>query len=203
MQIVVRVYVNLAVVYGPGIDIAHPPPGLAAVLASKNAAVLVFDDGIHNSRIAAIDAQAYAACIAGTGILIRKSASQLLPGCSAVRRLVDCAVRATAVEPKRGPAALVGRGIESIGILPDHGDIGNPHVFIYIKDVLPGAASVRRFENAALLVRPPKPPDRRHIDDIGIRRMNSDSPDVMRVRQTHFLPGTAGVRGFIDAVPPG
>src|SRR6185436_3836993 len=43
----------------------------------------------------------------------------------------------------------------------------------------------------------------RDVDDVGVRRVKDDAPDVMGVGKTHELPFLSAVGGLVDAIAPG
>src|SRR5207253_2661611 len=67
----------------------------------------------------------------------------------------------------------------------------------------PSLAAIAGLEYASLGVRSPEMPERRHVSHIRIPRVDHDSVDVHRIRETAVRPGFARVGGLVDAVAPG
>src|SRR5690606_9480297 len=68
---------------------------------------------------------------------------------------------------------------------------------------LPRGAAVLAAEEAALLVWTKGVAERRHIDEIGILRVNLDLADVAGVAEAEVSPGLAAVGRLVDAVAVG
>ena len=58
--------------------------------------------------------------------------------------------------------------------------IGRPRLGALIEDFLPRVAAIRRAKDAALLVVAIDVAKRAHVDDVGVRRMDSDARDGLR-----------------------
>ena len=226
---VVRVDADLhVVVAGPAADLllvgAHLLPGLAAVirpvdfLADHAVARLAFaqflqpvgigharlvrvlDVRVDNERVLRVDIQADAAQHAAG-----QAPAELVPGLSGVGRLVDAAARASQVE-RPGQALLVVRGgIEDLRVLRIHDEVGradHPAVGLDLERLGPGLAAVDRLVDAALVVRGIEVAQRRHVDDVGVHRVDDDAADVMGVFEAHVGPRLARVDRLVDPVAP-
>src|SRR6266404_3963442 len=131
-----------------------------------------------------------------------QSLTQFLPSRSTIRSLVNAAVRPAAIESVRRTAPLIRRGIKNVRALRIHGDVAHSRVVIYLQDLRPRFSPVRRLVNAALRIRPPQMPQRRHVQHIRISRMNHNAPNVTRCAQPHVLPSLSSVQRFIGSVAP-
>ena len=194
---VIGIDANLAEVHRPRIEAADLGPRLAFVLGAEHAAVAVLDDGVNDVRVAAIEVEADAAGVTGW-----KAAGDLAPGPAGIAALVNARVRPAAVEPISGAAPRIRRRDEHLRIGGIHDQVGGAGVLVDGEDVLPGDAAVGGLEDAALFVGAPQPAHRRHVDDVGVLRVDDDAADVLRVAQAHVLPGLAAVDRLVDAVTP-
>ena len=80
------------------------------------------------------------------------------------------------------------------------GDVDAARVFVFVENFLPGLAAIGRAENAALCVRAIGMPQRRHENDVGIRRIDDDFADRARIPQANVLPGLAAIERLVNAV---
>ena len=125
---------------------------------------------------------------------------QLRPGLPAVGRLVDAAAGAGLEQLPRPPLHLVHRRVERVGLAPVDDEVDRAGLVVDVEHLLPGLAAVDRLEDAALLVGRPQVAHGRDVDDVGVRRVDDDPRDVLRVGEPHVLPGLAGVGRLVDAV---
>src|SRR5581483_1242035 len=161
------------------------------------AALLRFDEGIDDIRLAAADADADASERAG-----RQAVRQLLPGLAAVAGLIQAGAGADALKaPGRAPP-LVERRIDDAAARRAQRHINRARVRIERQTRLPGLAAIGRLEDAPLYVWPPEVPRRRHILGVGIVRVNDDAPYLLAFLQPQVLPGRATVGGLIDPIAP-
>src|SRR5208282_3891777 len=91
-QVVVGIDADLAVVGGPRVGIAHARPILTFVVAAKDSALGLLDEGTKDVGIAEVDGQADASHVAAVGI--GKPFGQFLPSGAAVDGLVNASAGA-------------------------------------------------------------------------------------------------------------
>ena len=194
-QVVAGIDDELAVIGGAGIDVAHFLPGFALVLAAECAALGIFDQGINDVGILAVDGESDAA-----GIAFRQILGQFFPSGAAIRGFVNPAAGATAVVTVRSAAALIGCGVKSIGTLRIHGDIHDAGIIIDEKNAIPGFAAIGGFIEAALRIRSPQTAECRDVNHVWIRGMNHDAADVAGGVEAHLIPSLAAVSGFVNTV---
>ena len=194
---VIRIDADLAVVHGPRIQAVNLRPGFALVFGAKYAAFLVLDGRIHDVGVAAEDVEADS-----PHRTLGKAVAQLPPGAPTVDGLVDPAMGTPAVEAPRTASALIGRGIQHLGIGRVHRQIDRAGVLIQAEHVLPVPSAVDRHEHSTLRVCTPQVSERGYVDDIGILRVDDDAADVVRLAKPHVLPCPAAVGRLVDAIAP-
>src|SRR5437016_1782960 len=168
----------------------------AAVIAAVEAALLGFDERIHNVRIGAGNGHADAAERA----LGHAVAFDALPGSAVVVRTVKAVFVAATVERPGRAVAFPHCGEEDVGILRIENDVDAAGAVVEVENFLPGFAAVAGAEDAALVVRTVGMAESGYKSDIGIRRMDDDLADVARVFQPNVVPGLAAVVRTIDAI---
>src|SRR5262249_6743101 len=89
------------------------------------------------------------------------------------------------------------------GIVGIHRQIDRAGIGAAIEDLLPAPAAVARTEDAALLVGAENVAQRRHIDEVGVRRMDADAADMLGRAQPDIRPGAAGIARLVEAVAIG
>ena len=129
-------------------------------------------------------------------------AADIRPTVPAVRRLPQPAVRAAADQFPEVTVYLPYRSIEYAGIVHIQRQVHRPRPLAHMQDALPGGASVSRPVHAALIVRPERMPQRRHIRHVGVARMDADLPNMVAVPQPYVLPRLTAVSGPVNPVPP-
>src|SRR5262245_43763315 len=197
--VVVGIDGRLAVVHRPRIGRAHPLPGGTGILGPIRAARRgVLDGGDEHVGLRARQRQADASLVAG-----RDAVLELLPRSAGVDALVDGAAWTAAVEPERLAQALIGRGIEHLGIAWIHHEIRRAGERIHEEHLGPRATRIRRLEDTALGVFSPEVPHRRNVGDIRIRGIEHDAADRTRIVQTEIRPRVAAVSGPVHAAAPG
>ena len=122
---------------------------------------------------------------------------------AAVGGLVETAAGPAAVHAPRRPPALVGRGVEHLAIAGIHRHVDDAGVLVDELHLGPRRAAVGGLEHPALGVGTPQPPERRHVDGVGIHRIDNHAADVLRVAQAHVRPRAAAVARLVDAVAEG
>ena len=125
------------------------------------------------------------------------------PGVAPVRRLVETAVRPAARELEGLPQRLPHGRVHDAGVRRVQRQVDCAGLVALVQHLLPRIAAVLRPEHPALLVRPERVPESSDVDQVRVRRMDSDPRDVPRVLQTHVLPRLARVRGPVHAVAVG
>ncbi len=172
-------------------------PGGAGVIGDEDAAVLVFHDGVDAIGIAAGDGDADLSDDAGGHAGI---AGDLGPVVAAVGGFEEAAGGAAAGEAPRRAVGVPDGGVENVGVGRVEAEIDGAGAIVAKEDFGPGLAAVFRAEDAAFLVGAVGVAERGDVDDVGIRRMNANAGDGLRVAEPDVLPGLAGVDGFVDAV---
>src|SRR4030095_6193653 len=133
----------------------------------------------------------------------RDAVLELFPRGAGVDALVDGATRTAAIEPERLAQALIGRGIEDLGVAWIHHEIGRAGERIHEEHLGPRATRIRRLEDTALGVFGPEVPDRRNVGHVGVRGIENDTADRTRIVQTEIRPRVAAVSGPVHAAAPG
>ena len=94
---------------------------------------------------------------------------------------------------------------EDLRVLRIHDEVGradHPAVGLDLERLRPGLAAVDRLVDAALVVRRVEVAERRHVDDVGVHRVDDDAADVVGVFEAHVRPRLARVGRLVDAVAP-
>ncbi len=123
-----------------------------------------------------------------------------IPCIAAVRALEQAAPRSAAIHAPRLAADLPEARIQHPRIARVHRQVHRARLVVALQNLLPGRAAVRRPVHAAHLVRPPQVPHRRHVDDVGILRVDPDRTDVIAILQPHVLPRAPRIHRFVDPV---
>ncbi len=100
------------------------------------------------------------------------------------------------------PLFIVGRSIQHVRIIPVHGQVDHSDFLVIVQDFPPGFSSIRGFKHSAFLIGGKKMTLCGHVDDIRVGGMDKDSPDMMRIFQSHVGECLAAVCGFINPVAP-
>ena len=212
--VVARVDGDLAGVHGTRVPVAHQLPRVAPVLGAIDAgaplgvgrgrvvAVPLLDAHVDNARVAAVDGDADAPDHVFGESARDAGAGQPLPGVAAVHAAVERAAGAASVEAPRAALALVGGGVDDIGLVGVERDVHGAGVLVDLQDGLPGGAAVGAAVEAALLVRTPEVAHGGDVDEVRVVRVQRDAPDMLAVAQPHVGPGLAAVRALVDAVAP-
>src|SRR3974390_1223978 len=103
-------------------------------------------------------------------------AGQLPPGEAAISRFVEPATRAAAVEDPRLAAHLPQRCVHNTGVLRVKRNVDGAGVLVLVEDLLPGLATVRGAEEAALGVGAPGVSECGNQYHVGIVWINDDPP---------------------------
>ena len=196
----VRVGEDLLIVVGAGaaadVGIALFP-ALAPVGRPVEALVLRrgLDRGVDDARVDGGDGQADFADIAGG-----EPDRELAPGLAGVLAFVDARFGAAADERGDAAAALIGGGVDDVGIGGVELGRSDARVFGDREDEGPGLAAVGGLVEAALAARGPERALGRDVNDVGIARVDQDPADVLGLGEAHVGPGLAAVQALVDAV---
>jgi hypothetical protein len=90
-------------------------------------------------------------------------------------------------------------GEEEARVARAHGQIHRTGTIADKEHLLPALAAVGRAEDAPLLVGSEDVTQRRHVDQVGVLRVDPDAGDLTRIVETHMGPVLAGVGGTVEA----
>jgi len=114
--VVIRINPNLTEIHRARIGIAHLRPGCASIFRTIHAALFcVFDSGVHDVWIAAIDIKPYPSHGA-----FGNAFREFSPRAPGIRGLIDRAAIATSVKAPRRAATLIGRRVNDFVIRRVH-----------------------------------------------------------------------------------
>ncbi len=130
----------------------------------------------------------------------RQPLGQLRPLRAAVGRLVEPALGTAADQLSDRAAPLIRRGVEDVGVLRIHRDVGDAGVGADRQHRLPRLAAVGRLVEAAVAAGAPQRADGADVDDVGVARIDEDVLDVLGVLEPHARPRLAGIGRLVDAV---
>src|SRR5262249_20215670 len=128
---------------------------------------------------------------------------QLGPGVAAVGRAVDTAAGTAAGQEMGAALRLPEGGVEDARVGRVHREVDRAGFVAPEEELLPALAAVLRTIDAALAVRPPGVAERRHVDEVGVLRVDTDAGDVARLGEAEVLPAPAAVGRAVDAVAVG
>src|SRR5579872_2379630 len=95
-------------------------------------------------------------------------------------------------------------GQQNVGIGGVHDHVGAAGVVVDLDEAgRPGLAAVGGFIEAALTAALPERTGRRHVNHVGIARIDHDAGDVLGVLEAYIAPGAAGVFTFVNTVAIG
>ena len=97
---------------------------------------------------------------------------------------------------------MIHRRNQDIRVLWIHHDIGTAREVIDKQNALPGLTAIRRLVDATLFISAPETAHCRYIEDIRVRRMYDNTPDVLGLLKTDMGKGIATIRGLIHPVAP-
>jgi hypothetical protein len=97
-------------------------------------------------------------------------------------------------------AALVGSGVENVGIAWIHEDLGDTGVFTDSEDSFPSQAAIGGFVEAAIAAGRPEGALGGDVNDFGIARVNKNPLDVFGMFEAGARPGFAAVGAFVNAI---
>src|SRR5262249_2059778 len=119
---------------------------------------------------------------------------------AAVGGFVEGAFRAAVDHRPDVAAALIRRGDDHVRIARIENDVCDAGVFAHVEDLVPGFATVRGIVGAAVAAGGPGGALRRHVDHVGVPRVDDDLANVLRLFEADVLPGFAAIVGAVDAV---
>ncbi len=155
--------------------------------------------GVHR-RDAHPDAPHHGPVLVLLGILEGRQSLHLLPGVTAVGRLVNAALGAPVDE---GPGLALEAphgGVELPRIPRVHREVDRSRAIGHEEDLLPGPSSVLRPVDASFLVAAEGVAQHRDVHQIGVPRVNPDASDQARLGETEVRPALAGVGRSVHAV---
>ena len=127
--------------------------------------------------------------------LIRKTvALNSRPCLSGVRSSPNTRARTATIKTPRGPPALIRCCVKRFVVDRIHHEIGEASVLIDEFRVVPGFATVGCLIDSALFVWSKQVAQHRDVNHVRISRINNDSSDRLRIRETHLGESLAGVR---------
>jgi hypothetical protein len=100
-------------------------------------------------------------------------------------------------------AALVGRGVQGVGIAGIHPHLVGAGVVIHVQDALPGVTAVGGLVQAAVAAGAPEWALGRDVDHVGVARIDGDAADVLGFGQADVGPALTAVQALVDAVAKG
>src|SRR6185312_6113741 len=161
----------------------------AGIIGTVQAATgLGFDQGIDPLRIGRRDRD-----IAFSEQAIRQSPAKFGPVVATVGALVQTAVTRTTDDGPGLALAVPHAGVDDVRVAWLQLEVRGPHAVGNKQHLVPGLATVPRAEDAAFGVVREGVADGRHIDDVGIGRIDVYRGDLARVAQADVLPGLAGI----------
>ncbi len=175
-------------------------PALAAVGRAEEAALALgrLDHGVDPVGSRRSHRQADAA-----ELDLGQTRGDLAPAPAAVGGLVDRRLRAAVDQGPDVAPALVGGGVDGVGIVRVEGDVRHAGVVRDREHLRPVGAAVGRLVEAAIAARAPERPLGGDPDDVGVARVDQDPADVLRALQSDILPALAAVDRLVDAVAVG
>src|SRR5262249_9525044 len=154
-----------------------------------------FNHHVHDVRIAVRDLDVHAALVR----LGEAAAFDLAPRVAAVRRLPERGAWPAALQVVRTAHAFPARRVQRIRVARIHRDVDEAGLVAYEFAQLPRLAAVGGLVEAALGIRRPCRADGGDVDDVGIRRVDNDASDVLRLLEAERLPGESTVGGLVHA----
>ena len=131
------------------------------------------------------------------------TAADVRPRVAAVGGPPEPRVRASARHRPRHALGLPHRREQHARVVRIQREVDGPRPLAPEEHVLPGGAAVAGAEHAALAVRAPGMPQRRHVHGVGVSRVHAHPADVAAIAEAEVPPRAAPVVGAIDAVAVG
>src|SRR6185437_5278574 len=126
--------------------------------------------------------------------------SELCPGRATIRALEDAAAGATAdQDPRLAPRLPEGR-VERPRIRGVHDEVDDPRRVVAKEDLVPRLAAIRGLVDAALGIGGPDMPERSHVYDVGIVRIDTHARDLARLREADVRPRLPAISGLVYAI---
>jgi hypothetical protein len=194
-----RIADHLAVVPCGAVLIVLQAPGGSAVVAAIQPVRrrLGMHHRVQHARPRFANAQADPADVAG-----RKSAVELRPRMTSVRRLVDPTFGPGRQESVLPALTLLRRRIEHVGVGRVHRQVAETGVPADLLRIRPRLSAVGRLVEATLAAGGPEWPERGDVDDVRIARVDDDPADVLRPWKHRRRPGLSAVGRLVDARAP-
>ena len=173
-------------------------PRLAAVGRPKHAALVErrVDDGVEHVRVGRRDGEADP-----PHLHLGQAAVHLAPGLAGVGGLVDRRLGAAVDQRPHVPAALVGRRVQHVGVARVEVDLADARVRATVEHGVPGPAAVGGLVQAAVAARRPQRSLGRHVDHVGVARVDADHADVLGLPRPMFFQDVPPSQGLVDPVP--
>ncbi len=175
--------------------IVGAPPTRSRIIRSKNPAVARLNGRINNARIAGCyghtDLSEHSSC---ESAVVRN----LRPVCAGVVRLVEAAARTAARELPWNALRLPQRGIYRFCVVRVDRHINTAGVRVDEQYLAPRFPAISRLEDTAFCVRFENMTHCRHVDDIGIVRIDRDAFRDMCVGESGIRPRFSGIGRFVQ-----
>ncbi len=172
-------------------------PGLAAILGAIEASArLGFDQ-----RIEPVGRRRAHANVGAAEQASRQAARKLGPGVTAIDGLVEAAILAARGDCPRPANAVPHRGIERLGIIGGHFQIGRAKRLVDEQHLRPGLAAVAGAIDAAILAIGKGVAGAGHEHFIRVGRVDADGGNLADIAQADERPGLGAVHRFPDAAP--
>ena len=195
-----RIAAHLAVIPRRAIAGVHQLPRAAGVVAAIQAVGgrLRVHRGVYRAWAGAAHRKADAADLAS-----RQTVGELGPRFGAVDGLPDGAFRTTGQKSILATFTLQRRGVKHIGVGGIHYEFRKSRLCGDRLGVRPGLAAIDRLEETAVATRRPERSHGGDVHDVGITRIDHDTPDVLRFRQHRSGPRLSAIGGLENAHAPG
>ena len=172
-------------------------PAFSTVVRAEKAALAPggLDRGVENIGIDRRDRQADAPLVA-----VGKPLVDLPPRLAGVGRSVEARLGPAVDQRPDVSPALVGGGIEDVGIPRIEQDVGHARVLADREHGLPGLAAVGGLVQPPVAARFPERSLSGHVNHIRVPRVDEDLGDVLRAFQPHLGEAGAAVDGFVKSI---
>ena len=182
----------------PDVPVAvHEFPRRPPVVGPVQPSPLGLDVGPHPVRIRARDRNRDLAQHPGWEPWV---AREFAPRVAAIGGLEDPRSLAAAPQAPRLAIHLPQRRVEDVRIARIHDEVDGPRALVAEEHPLPRLASVGGPEDAALGVGSEGVAEGGDVGAVGVRRMDADAPDRVRVGEAEVPPGRPGIVRAVDAV---
>ena len=127
----------------------------------------------------------------------------LLPTITAISRFVKAAVGSAARQFPEIAIGLPYRRVQNAGVIRIHRQINCARFFAPKQNIFPSCSAVFRAKDAALFVRPKSVTECRHIDQIGVLRMNANFADMTGFLQADVCPSFTAIGRLVHPITVG